>query len=423
MRKLRLVICSVLTAVALCLLAGCSPSANDSIGSIKESAHPLRVMVSTLDIDSAEPSIAVDATGNLYVAYVEHAADKSADIYIRKYDGEFGPIGEKVRINPTSGQVRAWQGDQPTIQIAPDGTIYVGWNLLVKNETRAGNDLMLSVSSDGGKTFATPVKVNDDSVPASHGMHGLAINGDTVYVAWLDERYLIKQSKSAGASHHKGVEPDAELYFAVSNNGGKTFSANKKIGSQICPCCKVQTALDASGKLYISWRQVLDGNLRHIAVASTADGGKTFTERTIVSDDKWEMNACPVSGAPMLVGDDGRLNIAWFTAGEAGEPGLYFAESTDGAKSFTPRRLLTPGTVLGTSVMLTDPQKKLKVIGNISGKMFMAYVHVGEDRIGAGEIDFGESPAAVTAGGHVYIAYIAQDESKKRYVWVMRWPT
>ncbi len=37
----------------------------------------------------------------------------------------------------------------------------------------SANDLYLSVSRDGGKSFDAPVKVNDDRLPAVHGMHSL----------------------------------------------------------------------------------------------------------------------------------------------------------------------------------------------------------------------------------------------------------
>lgn len=402
-------------AGVICLITGCAPKANDlANSSTKNSANTMRAMVSPSGMDSAEPAIAADAAGNIYVAYVEHV-DNSSDLYLQKFDGELKPVTDRVRINPEPGVVKSWRGDQPTIKVAGD-KVYVGWNWAVRKGDKAGNDLMLSVSSDGGKTFAAPVRVNDDSVPASHGMHGLEADGDKVYFIWLDERYMVKPASHAksGAAAHDHEEPNAELYFAVSQDGGKTFSKNKKIAGDICPCCKVQTAVK-DGRIFFSWRQVVNGTLRHIAVSSTADAGATFAEPAIVSDDQWKINACPVSGAPLAFDKNGALNVAWYTAGRAGREGIYRAQSTDIAKTFSPRSLLAGGMANGTPVLVYDEAGDMKLISNLSG--IMVYAETG-GRGDLSEIDRGDFPVATTAKNKLFVSYVAKDESGKRAVWI-----
>src|SRR6187455_3063377 len=72
------------------------------------------VKVSIADSDSAEPAVTADSDGNIYVLYVDHAADKSADLYLQKLDSNLKQIGERVRINPEPGIVKSWAGDAPT---------------------------------------------------------------------------------------------------------------------------------------------------------------------------------------------------------------------------------------------------------------------------------------------------------------------
>jgi hypothetical protein len=151
----------------------------------------------------------------------------------------------------------------------------------------------MSVSNDRGQSFASEVKINDDKVPGPHGMHSLAVAKDgRVYVSWLDERHVHKPKPSAKADGHH-MESNRDLFISYSTDGGRTFSPNRKVAAEVCPCCKTSLAVSNDGTLYAGWRQVLPGSFRHIAVASSTDGGATFSSPKIVSDDKWMLQGCP----------------------------------------------------------------------------------------------------------------------------------
>src|SRR3982750_4000429 len=105
--------------------------------------------------------------------------------------------------------------------IAPDNTIYIGWTRKFADENAKGNDLLLSASHDGGKTFGEPVKVNDDTKPASHGMHSLAVDKQgRVYLPWLDERNVTQpphlMNMEGGAVHREEAEPNSEVFYSYS---------------------------------------------------------------------------------------------------------------------------------------------------------------------------------------------------------------
>lgn len=432
---------------------GCEPKQENasSLPNKSEAENQSIIRVSASDANAAEPAIASDSNGNVYVLFVEHNADKSADIYLQKFDANGKASGEKTRVNPEKGQAKAWYGDAPTIKIGKDNTIFVGWTAKVSAEKSSGNVLNLSVSGDGGKTFNAPVKVNDDTAPASHGMHSMAIGRDNrVFMAWLDERNL-KSEKTAfrqenqnlsgfqvvkinhnsnkeekpkiekKEAKHEEIEPNSEVFFAVSTDGGKSFSANKKLSSEVCPCCKTSVTIAPDGKTYVSWRQVLEGDFRHIAVASSANGGEIFDKPVIVSDDKWEINACPISGAAMATGADGALKIVWYTAGQAGKPGLYYAESKDGGKTFSPRSLISPEIVTGTSTVLTEAGEKSRIVFSSANNQIVT----GSAENSANSFNIGQTindaqlPAATFAGEKLFVAFVRGDE-KNRSVWLYR---
>ena len=385
--------------------------------------------------DAAEPAAASDGSGNLYFLYVEHAADKSADVYLRKFDADLKPEGGRVRVNPTQGDARAWAGDPPTIKVGPNGDVYVGWTS--RSEEGAGTILWLSVSRDGGASFEPPAKVNDDTLPASHGMHSLAVDGrNRVYMAWLDERnlrpengalesekdvipvngyYVIRADHKQHLSGDTGEpshqpEPNSEVFFAISDDGGRTFSSNQRIASDVCPCCKTALAIGPDDRIYAAWRQVVGDNFRHIAVASSNDGGGSFGPAVIVSDDQWQIAACPISG-PVLSTDTSGLSVYWYTAGLAGQPGIYATRSANAGKTFGPRQLISSETASGTPALILG-QSVDGLVFNAKDKT-VAVETSGKVRI----IGEGSNPAEASVSGRSVVAFVKTD-GETRSVWI-----
>jgi hypothetical protein len=400
--------------------------------------------ISDIDKDSAEPSIAAAPDGSMYVTWVEHARGKHADVYIQHFDADANALGASVRVNPLAGQAIAWFGDAPTIKIGKDNTIYIGWTSRVESEKNSSNNLLLSVSIDGGKSFAPPVKINDDFAPASHGMHSLAIDENNhVYAAWLDERSLVgkdaqttsisDQNEFANAGfqivkiHHNSneskksahtkiddeekAEPNSEIFYAVSKDGGKTFSRNVKLSGEVCPCCKTSIITAPNNKVYVSWRQVLSGDFRHIAVASSNNNGESFSKPVIVSDDQWQINACPVSGAPLAMDDKNTLKIIWFTAGKAGSPGLYEAESKDEGKTFSARFPVYPDLISGTPNLLANEAENFKTVWESNGKLYESTKQA--NQISGKFLMEGSLPSAVFVGGKLFVAYIKKKDGNR----------
>ena len=375
------------------------------------------VQISAPGIDAAEPATASAADGTFYVAWVNHDA-KKADVMLARFNPDGAMQGSPVRVNRRESVATAWRGDQPSIAVAPNGAVYVLWTARVEAGSKHGTDVYLSVSNDRGQSFAGEVKVNDDKAPGPHGMHSLAVAADgRIYAAWLDERNVKTPKPSTkGEGHH--MESNRDLYLSYSTDGGRTFSANRKVASEACPCCKTALAVSTDGTLYASWRQVLPGSFRHIAVASSTDGGTSFSKPIIVSDDHWVLQGCPVSGPSLSVDRAGSLKVVWFAAGEGNEPGVYFAESKDQGRTFTPRQLLSQESARGTPALAAShnnsialwqtsdtAETKMRGLGNTGAVLSVA----------AGA----ELPTGVFSNDKLFVAYIAK-EKEKRSIWLIR---
>ena len=397
----------------LLISAGCK-HISTSGASVENSGPPRPVQISAPGIDAAEPAIAPARDSSFYVAWVNHDA-KQADVMLARFN-EAGELqGSPVRVNRQAGAATAWRGDQPSLAVSPDGAVHVLWTARVDAGEQHGTHVYLSSSTDRGQNFTTEVKVNDDKAPGEHGMHSVAITGDgRIYAAWLDERNVHTPEPSTKAEGHH-MESNRDVYLAYSTDGGRSFSANKKVASEACPCCKTALTVSPDGTLYAGWRQVLPGSFRHIAVAGSSDGGKNFSNPVIVSDDRWVLQGCPVSGPSLSVDRaSGNLKVVWYAAGEGTAAGVYFAESKDKGQSFTPRQLLSQETVRGTPALAgpvalwqtsETTETKMRSLGNAGSTLSLAAN--------------AELPAGTYVNDKLFVAYIGK-EKEKRSIWLIR---
>lgn len=414
-----------LTACAIFLLSyasACTQQKSDTEKAQASSApQPLRI--SAENTDAAEPAVATARDGSAYVVWVEHRAEGQSDVLLKKISPDGTQASAAVRVNPDAGLATAWRGDPPTVAVAADGVIYVGWT--ARGATKGHeNNLYLSTSRDDGRTFQTPLKINDDEKPAVHGMHSMALDKDgRIYLAWLDERDL---SPAAPAEKHRGemhaMESNREVFAAYSEDGGRTVSRNRMVAREACPCCKTALTTAADGRVYVGWRQVLKGDFRHIAVASSSDKGRTFSSPVIVSDDQWVIAGCPVSGPALLAGDNGMLRVLWYTEGEAGAQGLYLAQSLDGGRTFAARLLVSKGLVKGNPLLIAGANAPNTVAlwqAGENGLMRAEIMPDGNVKDSMALVSKGELPSAAASNGQPVAAYVSTLDNQ-RSIWLVR---
>ena len=406
--------------LSLVFLCGCARFAADAS---RATFQP--VQISAPEMDAAEPVTATAPNGELYVAWVNHNANSQSDVMLARFDQDGVASGAAVRVNHTEGVATAWRGDPPSVAVT-DRAVYLLWTARVESNGKKGTDLYLSTSHDAGKTFNAAVKVNDDKLIGAHGMHSVAVAKDgRIYVAWLDERNIRapQPSKHAGGHH---MESNRELFVAHSSDGGKTFSANRRVAENACPCCKTALAVSPDGTLYASWRQVLPGSFRHIAVASSTDGGLKFSSPVIVSDDKWKLQGCPVSGPSLSADANGALKVVWYAAGEGDAPGLYFAETYDRGQTFSPRTLLMQESVKGTPALAAGNNRAIAIWqgtgaqeGSATQQIETKMRELGGAGAAVSVAANAELPSGALSSGKLFVAYITK-VGEKRSVWLAR---
>ncbi len=284
------------------------------------------------------PQIGVRVNGDLAVRSVE-----GGDLWYRTSADGGDSFPDRVRVNETPGEVAAHGENIPLLVLRSMRELYVLWQ--ARGGEHTGSVLRLARSVDWGLTFSKPITVDPSSQSAGFYTIGVSPQG-TIYVAWLER---------------------SGLQVARSTDRGATFQKSVRVADGVCPCCR--PSLTFSGEtVYASWRAVASDSARDIQVASSADGGSTWSKPSGVAEDNWRLNACPHSGASLAtIGK--RLFVAWHTVRE-GTSQLYLAWSDDGGKTFSARAnlrgdvldsnhvtLMPHGNRIGVAFQGRDPQE------------------------------------------------------------------
>ncbi|HEV8484408.1 MAG TPA: sialidase family protein [Blastocatellia bacterium] len=301
------------------------------------------------------PFVVSDSRGGFYFTYVQRTNGASNVMVRHSADGRsFDP---PVRVNDRDGDSTVRNENPPKIAVSRKGDVYVCW----ANETaRWKGNIRFARSTVGGKAFLPAITINSDAMsdPAGHAFQSVATDrSGRVYVVWIDER------------DKKPADRGAEIWMSTSDDGGKTFSRDRKILSQVCECCRSNIQIDASGRLFLAYRTVPNQGpmFRDIVLAVSADRGGSFSTR-VVSHDGWEINACPVAGPSLCVDASNRITVIWFTGG-GDRAGLYYASSSDLGVSFSKRRLLDSDQKLG---------KHAQAVAHADGQIIVAWDDSGD---------------------------------------------
>lgn len=290
-------------------------------------------------------AVAVTRDGSVLLAWA--AQDKQMNhLYVARPTGN---DGKAVRVNPDGLEVDSLH-QPPAIALGPGGEIYVSWSSSKARPegTFFASDLRLSRSLDGGQSFDSPLRINEDR-PISHAFEGLTVAADgTVLVAWIDSR--------------DGWEK-AGTYLARIGQRGTHVDSATRLDIDTCVCCRVDVTAGSQDTVAVLWRKVFPGNLRDMVLGLSRHGGRAFAPVTQVHPDRWQIAACPHRGGTVGMDGAGHLYVSWYTEGAREEPSLLFTVSTDG-QHFTPPRRLDQAT---TSIpdhprMAVDPAGRAVIV-------------------------------------------------------------
>jgi len=292
------------------------------------------------------PTVRLDENNMIHVAWVEEDQNERKVRYTHTSShGE--AFASAVSVNAPHEAPYSRQ-EAPALDVR-GLQVYVAWaktHPQASPEKPLANELRLSRSTDGGKTFLPSVLINDDGLAIVHSFDSLRIgNEEALHVAWIDAR---EGKKNPGT------------YVSRSDDRGTTFSKNTKIDDETCVCCRTAVAVAPDGTLYTAWRKIF-GDVKETVVARSVDGGVTFSAPVIVGHDGWAYPSCPHRPASLGVDRNGRVHVIWYTEGEDETPAVYVAYSDDRGHTFSPKRMLnsSKGTFPDHPQLAVDSQGRV----------------------------------------------------------------
>lgn len=165
-------------------------------------------------------------------------------------------------------------------------------------------DLLAWISSDGGRSWSAPVRINDVPRAAEEGLHDLTSDGNNLlFATWLDHRAL--QAKQPGAG--------PQLYGATSSDGGKSWKnvlVYKSPSGSICSCCHPNALIASGENIEVMFRNALQGDRDEYLIESH-DRGTTFGAAHKLGNGTWPLEACPMDGGGIASGANGQIVSVW----------------------------------------------------------------------------------------------------------------
>lgn len=234
--------------------------------------------------------------------------------------------------------------------------------------------VMLSISSDRGTTWSTPVRAHQDSSTTEHGFVAMSGGPSGLDLVWLDGRNMAGEERGAMTIRTRTL------------GTGNRLAAEVELDARTCECCQTALARGPDG-LIAAYRDRSDAEIRDIAVIRQVGG--RWQAPQVVAKDNWEYKACPVNG-PALAALERRVDLAWFT-GVNGEPRVWLVRSADGGASFGRRIRIDQGQTLG--------RVDVEPLGD--GAVLVAWLEGQSDREAAWQVrrvtDDGAGPARTVA--------------------------
>jgi hypothetical protein len=186
-----------------------------------------------------------------------------------------------------------------SVAVGRDGSIVASWRHVYPGNVR---DIAFTKSTDGGRTFAAPVRVSEDNwkldVCPENGPAVGVDAGNAIHVVWPT---LVQ-----GAA---GTEPTMALFYATSTDG-RRFTKRQQIPTEGVPRHS-QIAVGTDGAITVVWDEQVNGARRVVVAERTLDdkGGVRFARKLIADG----------SGSyPVIAALPGATIVAW-TAGSAGD--------------------------------------------------------------------------------------------------------
>lgn len=321
----------MLTALLALSLAGCGQGPTPTL------------LESPAAAGASLPRLSGDPDGRAWLSWVEPMAEGHA-LRFSTFDGA---AWQPAR---TAAEGADWfvnWADFPSVLHLGEGRMAAHWLQQVDGGVYAYH-VRMAVSTDGGEHWSGPLAPHSDVSPTEHGFVSLFPLPAGVGAVWLDGRH----TTGGHADEHGHAHGTGAMTLRA---GGLDWAGSRlpelELDGMTCDCCPTAAATIPSG-VVVLYRDRSPREIRDIRAVTLGPDG--WSEPVLVSDDGWEMPACPVNG-PAVAAHGERVAAAWFTAA-GGTPRIRLAFSADGGRGWDAPIEVADGAVIGrVAIVMPDP--------------------------------------------------------------------
>ena len=239
------------------------------------------------------------AAGNqVYLAWEDNSKG-NFDVFIAKSDDYGASFNLPVDMSASTGQ-----SGTPEIMVSKDN-VYAVW----MDNTSGNYNILFAKSSDGGKSFGTPVNISNQH--ADSGYPQFAVNGKNVYVTWTQTI----------------TTQNYDIFFVKSTNNGDTFDTPINISNNTG--ASGWPKITSDGNIYLSWVDSSPGRF-DVFITKSSDGGVTFDNSTDVSNSNAE------SYESQMAALNNAVYLTWQEGNKGSNHTIAFSKSTTFVPEFGP---------------------------------------------------------------------------------------
>ena len=271
------------------IISGCGSSGGPSDSSLYALSPSSSKNISGTTGDSKSPVMALDPTGDVYMAWMDKTPGHFEVYFSKSADGGW-TFSEPFSVFKTSGSSE----DPRMVKDGRYGKIHLAW---INTTQVPSRELVYSHSQDKGGTFSRPRALSNVDTSSVSEMTISIDSFSNLLLAWVE---------------------DSVLYTSRSIDGGETFSSSKKIGQDGSPV-RLQAQADENGFFYLVWEDEATGD---IYMATSNDSGLTFSKPANVSENSGK------SEEPML-GIQGTDAYSLWTDSTSGNKDIYIRRISD----------------------------------------------------------------------------------------------
>ena len=294
---------------------------------------------------------------------------------------------------------------RPQIVADKQGNVFLAYAFFKDSNWNA--QINTARSSDGGKTFTSPVSLVQDN--SSQRFPSALLRADnSIFISWIDKR-LVAAAKQGGEKRLGG-----SIAYSFSNDGGKTFQVEQFANQSTCECCRIGGSLDPQDQPVIAYRAIFPGGIRDQASQVISAKGAEPIRR--VAEDDWKTDACPHHGPSIAVSGSGKFHVAWYTQGSK-RSGVFYANSANQGMSYSrPSKIGSEGVNVSRPYLLALGQQVWLAWKEFDGAHSLVYIKQsiddgktwGAPKIISKTSGYSDHPLLINQGDAVFLSWLTR---------------